>query len=75
MHVAKCLFGGIDHRIDVNTLEQHPADKLRMNDLAQVAIKLQQPLIFDSCAIDRATGSFIVIDEASNNTVVAGMIL
>jgi sulfate adenylyltransferase subunit 1 len=71
---AKCLFGGIDHLVDVNTLERHAADRLNMNDIARVAMKVQQPLVFDSYAIDRATGSFIVIDEATNNTVAAGMI-
>jgi sulfate adenylyltransferase subunit 1 len=72
--MAKCLFSRLDFRVDVNTLEQHAADKLNMNDIARVAIKTQQPLVFDSYDTDRATGSFIVIDEASNNTVAAGMI-
>jgi sulfate adenylyltransferase subunit 1 len=71
---AKCLFSGIGYRVDVNTLERHATDKLNMNDIARVAMKVQQPLVFDSYAIDRATGSFIVIDEATNNTVAAGMI-
>jgi sulfate adenylyltransferase subunit 1 len=73
--VAKCLFSGIDHRVDVNTLELHPAENLKMNDIAQVQLKVQQPLVFDDYATDRATGSFIVIDEATNNTVAAGMII
>jgi len=71
---AKCLFSRLDYRVDVNTLEQHAADKLNMNDIAHVALKIQQPLVFDSYTTDRATGSFIVIDEATNNTVAAGMI-
>ncbi len=71
---AKCLFSRLDYRVDVNTLEQHAVEKLNMNDIARVAIKVQSPLVFDSYDIDRATGSFIVIDEASNNTVAAGMI-
>jgi sulfate adenylyltransferase subunit 1 len=71
---AKALFSRLDYRVDVNTLEQHAADKLNMNDIARVAIKVQQPLVFDRYDEDRATGSFIVIDEASNNTVAAGMI-
>ncbi len=71
---AKCLFSGIDHRVDVNTLEQLATDTLKMNDIARVLLKVQQPLVFDSYATDRATGSFIVIDEATNNTVAAGMI-
>jgi len=45
-----------------------------MNDIARVAIKTQLPLVLDDYETDRATGSFIVIDEASNNTVAAGMI-
>jgi len=73
--MAKSLFSRLDYRVDVNTLEQHPTDKLNMNDIARVAIKVQQPLVFDSYDTDRATGSFIVIDEASNNTVAAGMIV
>jgi sulfate adenylyltransferase subunit 1 len=71
---AKCLFSRLDYRVDVNTLEQHAAEKLNMNDIARVGLKIQQPLVFDSYATDRATGSFIVIDEATNNTVAAGMI-
>jgi sulfate adenylyltransferase subunit 1 len=71
---AKCLFSRLDFRVDVNTLERHAVDKLRMNDIARVGIKTQQPLVFDSYGVDRATGSFIVIDEATNNTVAAGMI-
>jgi sulfate adenylyltransferase subunit 1 len=65
----------LDYRIDVNTLEKHPVDKLNMNDIARVAPKIQQPLVFDSYDTDRATGSFIVIDEATNITVAAGMIV
>ena len=71
---AKCQFSAIDYRVDVNTLERHATDILHMNDIAHVAIKVQQPLVFDSYATDRATGSFIVIDETTNNTVAAGMI-
>ncbi len=71
---AKCLFSSIGYRVDVNTLERHSTATLNMNDIARVALKVQQPLVFDSYATDRATGSFIVIDEATNNTVAAGMI-
>ena len=72
--MAKCLFSRLEFRVDVNTLERHDTDRLNMNDIARVALKTQQPLVFDRYADDRATGSFIVIDEASNNTVAAGMI-
>ncbi|MFA6921111.1 MAG: sulfate adenylyltransferase subunit CysN [Gallionella sp.] len=71
---AKCLFSSVDYRVDVNTLEQHANPVVNMNDIAHVKIKVQQPLAFDSYKRNRASGSFIVIDEATNNTVAAGMI-
>lgn len=71
---VKCVFTRLDYRVDVNTLEQHDATTLNMNDIARVAIKVQQPLVFDAYLLDHGTGSFIVIDEATNNTVGAGMI-
>jgi sulfate adenylyltransferase subunit 1 len=72
---AKAKLTGIDHRLDVNTLENQPADKLAMNDIAEVSFKLAQPLFVDAYTENRATGAFIVIDESNNNTVGAGMIL
>ncbi|MDD3883664.1 MAG: sulfate adenylyltransferase subunit CysN [Gallionella sp.] len=71
---AKCLFSRLYYRVDVNSLEPHAVEQLHMNDIARVALKIQQPLVFDRYEEDRATGSFIVIDEATNNTVAAGMI-
>jgi sulfate adenylyltransferase subunit 1 len=71
---VKCIFTRLNYRVDVNTLEQHAVTTLNMNDIAHVAIKVQQPLVFDSYLLDHGTGSFIVIDEATNNTVGAGMI-
>jgi sulfate adenylyltransferase subunit 1 len=72
---SKAKLAAIDHRLDVNTLEQVPAERLAMNDIAQVSFKLAQPLFVDPYADNRATGAFIIIDESSNNTVGAGMIL
>ncbi len=71
---AKCLFSSIDYRIDVNTLEQQANPTVNMNDIVHVTMKVQQPLAFDAYTRNRASGSFIVIDEATNNTVAAGMI-
>ena len=45
-----------------------------MNDIVHAALVVQQPVFADSYAVDRATGAFILIDEASNQTVAAGMI-
>jgi sulfate adenylyltransferase subunit 1 len=72
---SKARLTAIDHRLDVNTLEQVPAERLAMNDIAQVSFKLAQPLFVDPYADNRATGAFIIIDESSNNTVGAGMVL
>jgi sulfate adenylyltransferase subunit 1 len=68
------VFTSIDYRVDVNTLEQHAEPVINMNDIAHVKLKIQQPLVFDHYSRNRASGSFIVIDEATNNTVAAGMI-
>ncbi len=69
---------GIDvrYRIDVETLHRdEDADKLALNDLGRVRLALTAPLIFDSYRRNRVTGSLIVIDEATNDTVAAGTIL
>ncbi len=72
--LVKAIVGSIDYRVDVNTLEQETADTLKMNDIARVKFIVQQPLMCDDYVRNHATGSFILIDESSNNTVAAGMI-
>ncbi|MEI8162518.1 MAG: sulfate adenylyltransferase subunit CysN [Betaproteobacteria bacterium] len=72
---TRAVLAAIDYRVDINSLERVAADRLVMNDIARVAFKLAQPLCVDAYADNRATGAFIVIDEATNNTVGAGMIL
>jgi sulfate adenylyltransferase subunit 1 len=73
--MTKCVFAGLEYRVDVNTLAHHSTESLNMNDIARVALKVQQPLAFDHYSKNRFTGSFIVIDEATNNTVAAGMVV
>ncbi|MBI3095996.1 MAG: sulfate adenylyltransferase [Rhodocyclales bacterium] len=72
---TKAMIEAIDYRLDINTLQQLPADRLGMNDIARVTFKLAQPLCVDAYGENRSTGAFIVIDESSNCTVGAGMIL
>jgi len=72
---ARAQLAGIDHRLDIATLQRVAATSLTMNDIAQVGFRLARPLCVDRYADNRATGAFIVIDEASNNTVGAGMIV
>ena len=73
--VVKCVISRLDYRVDVNTLAQHETPTLNMNDIARVSLKIQQPLVADHYKKNRSTGSFIVIDEATNNTVAAGMVI
>lgn len=72
--MVKAMIGKIDYRVDVNTMQHESVEQLKMNDIAHVGIKVQQPLVCDDYLRNRATGCFIVIDESSNNTVAAGMI-
>lgn len=64
------------YKIDINTLERNSEDKdLTMNDISKVKIRTTQPLMFDSYRENRYTGSIILIDDATNETVAAGMIV
>jgi bifunctional enzyme CysN/CysC len=72
------MVGKVDvrYRIDVETLRRdETATTLELNDLARVHMELSAPLVFDSYRRNRVTGSLIVIDEATNDTVAAGVIL
>ena len=72
---SKAKVDAIAYKIDVNTLEHQTTTDLKMNDIARMTFKLAQPLMVDSYSKNRATGAFIVIDESTNNTVGAGMII
>jgi len=72
---SKAKVGEIAYKVDVNTLEEQATQGLNMNDIAKISFKLAQPLMVDSYTSNRATGAFIVIDESTNNTVGAGMII
>ncbi|MES2353087.1 MAG: sulfate adenylyltransferase subunit CysN [Pseudomonadota bacterium] len=75
-NTVRALFQSIDYRLDINTVERDKsATEFKMNDIGQVRIKVQKPIVCDTYIDNRATGSFIVIDEATNHTVAAGMIL
>ncbi|QWT45262.1 sulfate adenylyltransferase subunit CysN [Azospira inquinata] len=71
---VKAKVAAIVHKLDINSLEHLPADRLAMNDIARVDFKLAQPVFADAYRDNRATGAFILIDESTNNTVGAGMI-
>ncbi len=73
---ARALVKDLHYRLDVNTLHRHDAGgKLAMNEMGRVSLRTTVPLMFDDYRRNRHTGSFILIDEATNETVGAGMIL
>jgi bifunctional enzyme CysN/CysC len=63
-------------RVDVHTLEDVAApERLELNDIGVVRLRLSEPLCVDPYEENRATGAFVLIDEATNETVGAGMVL
>ncbi len=73
---ARCIVKDIRYKVDINTLHRNEEDKdIGMNDIARVTLKTTAPLFFDSYRKNRHTGSIILIDEATNETVGAGMIV
>jgi sulfate adenylyltransferase subunit 1 (EFTu-like GTPase family) len=64
----------IEHRLDVTTLGNEPAGELALNEIGRVRLRLGSPIVADRYDAVRATGAFIVVDSATNDTVGAGMI-
>src|SRR5471030_2032521 len=65
---------GLKHKIDVNTLDEHAAKTLHLNEVGYGNFSTSQPIAFDSYRDNRDTGGFILIDRFTNATVGAGMI-
>jgi bifunctional enzyme CysN/CysC len=63
------------HKVDVHTLEPGPAEELGLNHIGRVRLRTSTALVADPYARNRTTGSFILIDEATNDTVGAGMVV
>ncbi|HKD53289.1 MAG TPA: sulfate adenylyltransferase subunit CysN [Steroidobacteraceae bacterium] len=64
----------LKHRININTLEHEPAERLELNDIGVCELELDRPIPFEPYRENRALGGFILIDRLSNNTVGAGLI-
>jgi bifunctional enzyme CysN/CysC len=72
---ARAIVRGLQYRLDVNTLHRDlGADELGLNDIGRIRLRTTQPLFVDDYARNRVTGRFILIDEATNATVGAGML-
>ena len=73
---VRCMVKEIKYKVDINTLHRNEADKvIASNDIARVTLRTTSPLFIDQYSRNRNTGSLILIDEATNNTVGAGMII
>ncbi len=72
---ARAIVEQVDYRVDVNTLEHVPAPQLALNEIGRVRLRCSSPLVVDPYARNRTTGSFILIDEATNDTVAGGMVI
>lgn len=73
---VRAVFEGIDYRLNVNTLERETdVTVFKLNDIGRVRLKTLRALMVDGYDVTRETGSFILIDEVSNETVAGGMIL
>jgi sulfate adenylyltransferase large subunit len=71
---ARARLEAIEHRLDVTTLRREDSDELGLNAIGRVRLRLGEPVMADPYAASRATGAFILIDEATNDTVGAGMV-
>jgi len=73
---ARCVIKEIRYKLNINTLHRDQEDlKIGMNDIGRISIRTTKPLFFDSYRKNRITGSVILIDEGTNSTVAAGMII
>ena len=72
---TRAIVTELDYRLDINTGAHAPADQLPLNGLGRIRLKTTTPVIFDPYRQNRTTGSFILVDEATNATVAAGMLL
>lgn len=73
---VRCIVKDVRYKVDINSLHRLEEDKeIGMNDIARVQLRTTAPLFFDSYRKNRVTGSVILIDEGTNETVGAGMII
>ncbi|MEO6694733.1 MAG: sulfate adenylyltransferase subunit CysN [Ignavibacteria bacterium] len=73
---VKAIIKEVNYKIDINTLHRNENNKdINMNDIARIKLRTTQPLFFDSYSKNRSTGSLILIDESTKETVAAGMII
>ncbi|HEY3504028.1 MAG TPA: sulfate adenylyltransferase subunit CysN [Actinocatenispora sp.] len=75
-HSARAVVRDLKYRLDVNTLHRdEAADSLSLNEIGRIRLRTTRPLLADEYRRNRTTGGFILIDEQTNRTVAAGMIV
>ncbi len=73
---ARCMIKEVKYRLDINTLHRDLENKeIKMNDIGRVTLRITKPLFVDAYRKNRITGSVILVDEGTNETVGAGMII
>ena len=73
---VRCIVNEVKYKVNINNLHRIEDDKdVNMNDIARISLRTTKPLLFDKYTRNRTTGSLILIDEATNETVGAGMII
>jgi sulfate adenylyltransferase large subunit len=72
---VRAIVDELEYKVDVNTLEHLNAPELSLNEIGRVKLRLSAPVMVDRYRRNRTTGSFILIDEATNDTVAAGMLV
>ena len=73
---ARCIVKEIRYKLDINTLSRDQEDlNIKMNDISRIQIRVTKPLFVDAYRKNRITGSVILVDEGTNNTVAAGMVI
>jgi sulfate adenylyltransferase subunit 1 (EFTu-like GTPase family) len=72
---VRAVVDELEYKIDVNTLEHGEAPELALNEIGRVKLRLSAPVMVDRYRRNRTIGSFILIDEATNDTVAAGMLV
>ena len=72
----RCIVKDVRYKVNINTLHRVEDDRsIGMNDIGRILIRTTQPLFYDSYSRNRSTGSLILVDEFTNETVAAGMII
>jgi len=79
MHASnevKAMVKDIHYKLDINTLHREEEfERISLNDIIKVSLRTTKPLMNDSYRKNRSTGALILVDESTNETVAAGMII